>query len=196
MIGDWFRGLALLRHRELVRDLGRRRLHLLQVEHIRRQFPTARISDDVVLVNHGEGCLTLGERSKIESGSVLSFAGERDGHGHLDVGADTWIGQYNNFRCGNGTVRVGANCLISQFCSLVATSHEFSGRAPIVGQGTRRERAGVTVSDEVWLGAGVVVLPGVSVGRGCVIGAGSVLSHSTGEYEIWAGVPAVKISER
>jgi len=185
-----------LRHRELVRDLGRRRLHLLQIEHIRRQFPTARISDDVVLVNYGEGRLTLGERSKIESGSVLSFAGEGDGHGRLDIGADTWIGQYNNFRCGNGTVRVGANCLISQFCSLVATSHEFSARVPIAQQGSRTERAGVTLGDEVWLGAGVIVLPGVNVGRGGVIGAGSVVTRSTGEYEVWAGVPAVKISDR
>lgn len=46
------------------------------------------------------------------------------------------------------------------------------------------------------IGANVVVLKGVTIGRGAIIAAGSVLTRSVGEYEIWGGVPARKLRDR
>lgn len=51
----------------------------------------------------------------------------------------------------------------------------------------------VYIDDEVWIGANVVILPGVTIGRCCVIGAGSVVNSDTEPYSIYAGTPARKI---
>lgn len=59
--------------------------------------------------------------------------------------------------------------------------------------------APITIEDDVFLCVGSVVLGGpepLTVGRGTVLGANAVLTESTGEWEIWAGVPARKIGDR
>jgi len=57
----------------------------------------------------------------------------------------------------------------------------------------------IEIGDDVWLMAGCVVLggPGVTrIGRGTIVGANSVVTSSTGDFEIWAGVPAHKLRDR
>jgi acetyltransferase-like isoleucine patch superfamily enzyme len=59
---------------------------------------------------------------------------------------------------------------------------------PIRSQGTTR--LGITIEDDVWVGANVTFLDGAVVGRGCVIGAGSVVRGKIPPYCIAIGVPA------
>jgi acetyltransferase-like isoleucine patch superfamily enzyme len=49
---------------------------------------------------------------------------------------------------------------------------------------------GVTIEDDVWIGAQAIVLRGVTVGRGSIVGAGAVVKKSVPPYSIVAGVPA------
>ena len=51
----------------------------------------------------------------------------------------------------------------------------------------------ITVEDDVWIGANVVIMPGVTLKKGCVIGAGAVVLKDTEPFSIYAGVPAKKI---
>lgn len=51
----------------------------------------------------------------------------------------------------------------------------------------------VFIEDEAWIGAGVIILPGVRIGRCAVIGAGSVVTNDVEPYAIYAGVPAKKV---
>ena len=67
---------------------------------------------------------------------------------------------------------------------------------PIRLQPLSAEKVGVTLGNDVWLGAGVTVLPGVTIGNGAVIGSGSVVTKDVPDYEIWAGAPAKKIGQR
>jgi maltose O-acetyltransferase len=53
--------------------------------------------------------------------------------------------------------------------------------------------AKIIIEDEVWIGTNVTILPGVTVGRCSIIGAGSVVTKNTDSYSIYAGVPARKI---
>ena len=55
---------------------------------------------------------------------------------------------------------------------------------------------GIVIGNDVWGGAGCQVMRGVTVGDGAILGAGSVVTHNVGPYEIWAGVPAKKIGQR
>jgi acetyltransferase-like isoleucine patch superfamily enzyme len=48
----------------------------------------------------------------------------------------------------------------------------------------------------VWIGANVIVLNGVTIHRGAIIAAGSVLTKSVGLFEIWGGAPAKKLKDR
>lgn len=193
----WLRGLALLRHPELVRDLGERRFHLRTVAAIRRQFPSAKLHADVTLIEHDPARLELGDKATVSAGTLLCFGDTTNGFGKITIGENTWIGQYNNLRASeNADLRLGANCLVSQFCTLIGTNHAMRRDRAIVEQGADMSRRGVTLEDDVWLGAGVVVVPGVNIGRGAVIGANAVVTHDVPSFEIWGGVPARKIDER
>jgi acetyltransferase-like isoleucine patch superfamily enzyme len=52
------------------------------------------------------------------------------------------------------------------------------------------------IEDDAWIGFGAIIMAGVRIGRGAIIGAGSVVTKSVPPYEIHAGVPAHKIGER
>ena len=54
----------------------------------------------------------------------------------------------------------------------------------------------VTIGNDVWIGRRVMIMPGVSIGNGCVIGAGTVVTKDVPDYCVVAGVPAKIVKER
>lgn len=56
--------------------------------------------------------------------------------------------------------------------------------------------AEIIVEDDVWIGHGAQIMPGVIVSRGCVIGAGAIVTKSTEPYGVYVGVPAKCIAYR
>jgi len=192
-----FRGLRILRHPELVRRLGEIRGAELAIEELRRRNPGARISSDAIIDGAEQGTLRLAPGSQVERGTMLNLGDAHNGYGTLIVGERTWIGPYNNLRlAGGATIRIGAGCLISQFCTIVGANHTIARNVKIAEAPSAAEPRGVTIGDDVWIGAGAIVLPGVTIGDGAVIGAGSVVTRAVGSYEIWVGNPAHKTGER
>lgn len=192
---SWIKAIRLLRHPELVRYLGERRFHVQKIEDIRRRFG-CKVDYDVRLIGYDPTYLNVASTTTISAGTVLAFGDHLNGFGNMSIGGDTWIGEYNNLRAGGGNIAIGAGCLISQFCTLVASGHGTDRNMPIHNQTPPQERRGITLGDDVWLGAGVTITPGVEVGTGTIIGAGSVVTKDVAEYEIWAGVPAKQIGLR
>ncbi|MFQ6540002.1 MULTISPECIES: acyltransferase [Aphanothece] len=196
-MAEWLCTVALLRYPEVRRFLGERRLEWLRLDEIRRLHPTAKLADDVKLLAYAEGRLALGKRAAVGSGTVLAFGDDANGYGCIRIGAATWLGEYNNLRaCGDGHIVIGSDCLISQFCTLVGSNHAVDRGRMIRDQGPDRTRLGVTLGNDVWLGAGVTVMPGVTIADGAVIGAGAVVLRDVPAFEIHGGVPARKIGER
>jgi acetyltransferase-like isoleucine patch superfamily enzyme len=193
---DWIRGIAMLRHPELVRELGERRRQLLEIESLRKACPGAKVASGVRLLGFEAGRIHLGKGASVSDGAILSCGDDDNGRGEIDIGPGTWIGQYNNLRAGGGAIRIGRDCLVSQFCTLVASNHATGRDAPIQSQGAATGYTGVNIGDDVWLGAGSAVLPGVRIGKGAVIGANAVVNRDVPEFEIWAGVPARRVGER
>lgn len=114
--------------------------------------------------------------------------------GDIEIGDSTSLGSYTQVN-GPGFVRIGRDCLIASYCTFNAGNHIFSDRSrPIYMQGMTHK--GITVEDDCWLGNGVRVLDGVTIGRGSVIGAGAVVTKSIPPYSIAVGVPARVIGQR
>jgi galactoside O-acetyltransferase len=99
-----------------------------------------------------------------------------------------------NADCG-GKIRIGNDVLIGPYAVIRAANHRADRiDVPIRLQG--HEAGEIVIGDDVWLGAQVVVVPGVRIGRGAVVAAGSVVTHDVPDYAIVAGVPARQIGTR
>ena len=114
----------------------------------------------------------------------------------LEIGGNTYIGEYNNIRAAGGKIVVGSNCLISQHVSIIASNHQIKREQLISEQGWDEERKDVTIEDDVWIGTNAVILPGISVHKGAVVAAGAIVTKDIPEYAIVAGNPARIIKYR
>lgn len=114
----------------------------------------------------------------------------------LYIGDKTYIGEYQNIRASGGIIKIGNNCNISQHISIIASNHNTAKDININQQGWDKKKTGVLIEDDVWIGANSVILPGVTIGKGAVIGAGSVVTKSIPEYAIAVGNPAKIIKYR
>lgn len=83
---------------------------------------------------------------------------------------------------------IGENVTISANVILTDT-----GLDPDVFPEHRHVRQPIKIEKNVWIGANSIVLPGVVIREGSIIAAGAVVTSSTDPYEIWGGVPAVRI---
>lgn len=92
---------------------------------------------------------------------------------------------------------IGANVSIAPGVTIIAQSSANNGveinTFPYLK--TLTEKENVVIEDEVWIGAGVTILPGVKIGRCSIIGAGSVVTSDVEPYSIYVGSPAKKIRD-
>jgi len=114
--------------------------------------------------------------------------------GRISVGNDVLIDD-NCFITAQGTISIGNHVQISAYSFITDFNHAFSDKAEtILKQGY--EVANVVIGDDVWIGTHAVILPGVTVGKGSVVGAGSVVTRTIPPYSIAVGNPAKVIRTR
>lgn len=105
-----------------------------------------------------------------------------------NIGQNSFIGLYSYL---NGNVKVGDNVLIGPHCSVVAGNHKFD---PATGWFSARTEGdgddSVVIGDGSWLASNVTVTPGVKLGKCNLVCAGAVVTKSTPDYAIMAGIPA------
>lgn len=112
----------------------------------------------------------------------------------IEIGKRTFIGPYTCIS-GPGHVKIGNDCLIAAHSGIVANNHNFADPVQkIQDQGVTRK--GIVIEDDCWLGYGVKVLDGVSIGQGSVIGAGAVVTKDIPPYSVAVGVPARVVGSR
>ena len=94
-------------------------------------------------------------------------------------------------------VRLGKYCFLAGNCYLVAGgNHSFADLATPVMFQPSLSKGGIRIDDDVWLGAGVLVLDGVTIGRTSVVGAGSVVTGPVPEFSFARGARQLKILDR
>lgn len=111
----------------------------------------------------------------------------------ISIGDHSGIGE----RCViQGNVIIGCHVMMGPEVLIYTQNHSFSRiDIPMDKQGFAEEEQ-VIIEDDVWIGARVIILPGVKIGRGSVIGAGSVVSKSIPEYSVVVGNPAKVVKKR
>jgi len=112
---------------------------------------------------------------------------------YIKLGNNVFVGHACEFVC-NSNITIGSNCLIASNTTFVDTSHEYSKEYPINTQSVTSKS--IVLEEDVWVGTSCVILQGVTIGKGAVIGAGSVVNKNIPSYEVWAGVPARFIKKR
>jgi acetyltransferase-like isoleucine patch superfamily enzyme len=159
--------------------------------------------------------LTIGEKSRLEDLVYVQTGRANTPNEQVRIGSNTKIRGAARIYAMDGTVTIGDNCSVNPFCVLygtggltighnvriaahsiiVAAMHRFDRRdVPIWHQGS--DAAGITIDDDVWIGAGARILDGVRIGTGAVVAAGAVVVSEVPPYAIVGGVPARVIKER
>jgi len=87
-------------------------------------------------------------------------------------------------------LRIGAQVQLAPQCALSPYEHGVDDLTQPIRLQPIQSRGDIIVEDDVWLGVGVKVLDGVTIGRGAVIGAGAVVTRDVPPLAIAAGVPA------
>jgi acetyltransferase-like isoleucine patch superfamily enzyme len=180
-----------------------------------RLHPSARIYGDARGLDIGRG-------SKIGRGAVFNLGAS----GAIRLGDGVWVYRDVEFHAGglivvgagtsfqravliNGNVTIGGGCIFAPGVFVSSGKHVYdlkpawpiraqeallaTGDADVAGYVLDRP---VLIDEDCWLGAHVVVAPGVRIGRGAVIGANSVVTRDVRPYAIVAGAPAKPINQR
>jgi virginiamycin A acetyltransferase len=156
--------------------------------------PTAKVSpladiEDSVLGSR----IVIGPHCTIDSFVKFKCAG---GLGDVVIGENSLVNSGTVLFTGNG-IRIGNNVLIASNCTFAPTNHQFERiDIPINQQRFRQSKGGITVEDDVWIGANCVVLDGSIIRRGAVIGAGSVVRGEVDAFTVNAGNPLRLLRQR
>jgi acetyltransferase-like isoleucine patch superfamily enzyme len=160
-----------------------------------------------LLLNRAHRSVKIGRGVHLLSGARLK--------GNIEIGDYSVVQRSTILDSKGGFIRLGRECTVNPFCALfghggltigdyvriaahttvIPANHVFSSTAvPICRQGLTRQ--GIHIEDDVWVGANVTILDGVRIGRGSVIGAGSVVTRDVPPYSIAVGNPARVIKSR
>lgn len=184
-----------------------------------RLHPSVRIEGSATRLQIGRSTkigaasvLEIGPASQVEIGSHCWFYRDIEirSNGMLSIGNMTTLQKGVTL---NGNVRIGANCILAPNIFISSGTHIFDRwpglpiqwqeqffldgvATPADARPASDYDRPVVIGEDCWLGVNTTILPGVTLGRGCVVGAGSVVSKSVAPYSIVAGVPAKPIGKR
>jgi acetyltransferase-like isoleucine patch superfamily enzyme len=155
--------------------------------------PQVFVDDGVVIYGHADGGrVVLGPRVHIYRGTIIEI-----GHGgSVIIGEASHIQSSCNLKGFVSDLHIGSQVQVAPQCAFSPYEHNFEDLSqPIWAQGLRSEGP-IVIEDDAWLGVGARVLEGVTIGRGAIIGAGSVVTQDVPPYAIVVGVPARVIGTR
>jgi maltose O-acetyltransferase len=132
--------------------------------------------------------MTCGDLFYPHTGLIIYYPQNVEIGDRVSINRNTIISAKEKIKIGND-VLIGQNVLIN------SGNHNFNRRdIPINKQGHTLKP--ITIHNDVWIGGGVIILAGVTIGQGAIIAAGAVVTKNVEPYTIVGGVPAKKINNR
>lgn len=111
----------------------------------------------------------------------------------ITIGDNSGVGENCSIR---GPLEMGANIMMGPNVTILTSVHNTSRTdIPMNRQGYLPNKK-VTIGDDVWIGTKAIILPGVTIGKGTIIGAGAVVTKDIPDYAVAVGVPARVIKYR
>lgn len=111
----------------------------------------------------------------------------------ITIGKNSTIGYYT-FIYSSENIEIGDDCMIAPFVYIVDSDHGIDINSKMNTQDN--ETSSIKIGDDVWIGSNSVILPGVEIGNGSIIAAGSVVNKDVEEFSIYGGVPAKFLKKR
>jgi len=142
-----------------------------------------------VLIFHPENII-IAENVYIGHNTILKAYYENK----LQIGSNSWIGQACFFHSG-GNIIIGEEVGIGPKVSILTSQHRPTERNKAI-LFSPLEFKEVRLENGCDIGVNTTILPGIIIGKGALVAAGSVVNKNIPEYEVWGGVPAKKIGER
>lgn len=170
---------------KIIRSLNTRMYYSISI-HLPVSFSKfGKLAQSIRAYNASKFLKHVGKDVNIEKGAKITSSmeiGDRSG-----VGINAMIG---------GKVIIGNDVMMGPECIIYTSNHAFDNTdIPMIQQGHTKEEP-VTIGDDVWIGGRVIILPGVHIGNGAIIGAGSVVTKNVPDFAIAAGNPAKIIRYR
>lgn len=150
------------------------------------------IGDGVVIYQDKDGgSVEFGDRTHIYGETFL----QTGSGGSLKIGNNSHIHPRCQFSAYKSNIYIGSEVQIAPNCAFYPYNH---GIAPgkLIQEQPIHSKGDIIVGDDAWLGFGVIVLDGVRIGKGAVIGAGSVVTHNIPNGGIAVGIPARVVKMR
>jgi acetyltransferase-like isoleucine patch superfamily enzyme len=196
MRGQWNRVLLKILYGSQVRDQGIRQLY---------RIPVLRFRNGCVIF--GRGSILRGQLRVVFGGDVPgqltikeSFVGDGDislnpRGGTITIGRRCFIGGGSLLQAYTGSsITVGDDVLIAHGVTIVASNHGIAVGTPINQQPEYGK--GITIGNDTWIAANVVILDGVTIGEGVVVAAGAVVRTNVAPNTIVGGIPAKPLRTR
>lgn len=143
---------------------------------------SVRITNSTLIETRFGGKIKIGKNTELlEDVKILTYGG------NIEIGENCSINP-GTIIYGHGNTRIGDHVLIAGHCMIIPANHIFKDvDKPIGKQGLTKK--GINIANDVWLGHSVSVLDGVSIGKGAIVAAGSVVNESVPEFTLVGGVP-------
>jgi acetyltransferase-like isoleucine patch superfamily enzyme len=144
------------------------------------------IGDRVIIYEAKDGgFVRIARRVHIHQDCII----ETGQGGTISIGEDTHIQPRCQFSAYKGPIEIGRSVQIAPNCAFYPYDHGFSSEEAIKNQ-PLKTKGGIFIGDDAWLGVGVIVLDGSRIGKGAVIGAGSIVKTIIPDMAIAVGAPA------
>ncbi len=137
--------------------------------------------------------IQLGDHVSLDQGVVLLATGDRKPQPRILIGQGSYINRYTMIDA-HERIEIGDNTFIGPFCYITDGDHQHRRDQPVQRQ--PMTTVPVKIDRDVWIGAGAIILKGVTLGQGAIVGAGAVVTQDVAPFAIVAGVPAKQIGER
>jgi acetyltransferase-like isoleucine patch superfamily enzyme len=164
-----------------------------QIHHSKISFGNHLFIDDRALIfeMQDSGPVQLGDWVQVHSDVII----QTGSGGSVTVGPECRLQHRCILSAFKGSIILGKGVGLAPNCVLYPYNHGVAPDKPIRQQ-PLESKGDIIIEDEAWLGVGVTVLDGVRIGKGAVVGAGSVVTKDIPEGAIAFGVPARVIKMR